>query len=66
MEQSKQKINSVGRDNISSVGDKSRISVDNRQDSGTNWSDTLTGKVIIGVVITVIGALVVAHFKIGH
>ena len=66
MERLKQKINSVGRDNITQVGNKTSISVDNRRGSDKNWTDSMAGKIIIGVAITVIGALIVAYFKIGH
>jgi len=65
MEQSKQKISSVGRDNINQTGDKNKVAIDNRRGTqGKGWLNTLMGKVVVGVIIGVAVALIVAYFKI--
>lgn len=67
MEQSRQKISSVGRDNVTQVGNKGKLSIDNRQNTtgDRGWLKALPGKIIVGVIIGVLVAIIVAYLQIG-
>jgi hypothetical protein len=64
MEQSQQKIK-VGRDNITQVGNEAKVTIDNRIGANDkSWLNKFWGKLIVGVLIAVVSAAVIAYLKL--
>jgi hypothetical protein len=64
MEKFKQRTNQVGRDLITQVGDNNTTTIDNSSVPKNSWLNTLLGKIVVGVIVAVIAATIIAWVHI--